>query len=269
MTTNKEQKNTTASHIVSNGVEKKPTQKKTPQTTAKESKAKKVVVAKDLKAPIFDIKGKEVGSLSLPEQIFGVKWNADLVHQVVLGMQSNARAGRAGAHTKDRGEVRGGGRKPWRQKGTGRARHGSSRSPLWKGGGVTHGPRSDKDYSVTIPKKMRASALFSVLSRKLRDGEILFVDSLGLSAPKTAEAKNILGTLSKISGFEKMVGKKQNAALILTASSDEAAKKSFRNIGNVAVEEVRNLNALDAMTYTYLVVVNPDESVATMTAKRG
>ncbi|QQR82308.1 50S ribosomal protein L4 [Candidatus Campbellbacteria bacterium] len=243
-------------------MEKKPAQKKT-------LKEKKVVPAKDLKAPIFDIKGKEVDSIALPTEIFGVKWNADLVHQVVLGMQNNARAGRAGAHTKNRGEVRGGGRKPWRQKGTGRARHGSVRSPLWKGGGVTHGPRSDKDYSVTIPKKMRASALFSVLSRKLKDKEILFVDAIAFTAPKTADAKNILGTFSKIAGFEKMVGKKQNAALILTTTADEAVKKSFRNLGNVAVEEVRNLNALDAMTYTYLVVVNPTGAIATITAKRG
>ncbi|MCR4274566.1 MAG: 50S ribosomal protein L4 [Candidatus Campbellbacteria bacterium] len=251
-------------------MEKKPAQKKTVKTT-KALKPKKVVVAKDgkdLKAPIFDIKGKEVSTVTLPGQIFGVNWNADLVHQVVLGMQNNARAGRAGAHTKGRGEVRGGGKKPWRQKGTGRARHGSIRSPLWKGGGVTHGPRSDKDYSVTIPKKMRASALFSVLSRKLKDKEILFVDSITFGTPKTAEAKDILGVFSKIAGFEKMIGKKQNAALILTTTADEMVKKSFRNLGNVAVEEVRNLNAVDAMTYTYLIVVNPDEAVKRWVEKK-
>src|SRR3989338_1505182 len=98
-----------------------------------------------MESKLYNIKGEAIGTFDAPEKIFGLPWNADLVHQVVVSMQGNARAGVA--HTKDRGEVRGGGKKPWQQKGTGRARHGSSRSPIWKSGGGTHGPRQDKNYA--------------------------------------------------------------------------------------------------------------------------
>src|SRR3954467_5139183 len=109
-----------------------------------------------MESTVYNQKGKEVGKIQLAEQIFGLKWNADLVHQVVTSMESSARTNVA--HTKNRGEVSGGGKKPWQQKGTGRARHGSIRSPIWVGGGVTHGPRKDKDYDRKINKKMKAKA---------------------------------------------------------------------------------------------------------------
>src|SRR3990167_5936535 len=141
-------------------------------------------------ATIYNQKGEKSGTYLLPAEIFGLPWNADLVHQIMHSQQLNARANTA--HTKDRGDVRGGGKKPWQQKGTGRARHGSRRSPIWKGGGVTHGPRSEKIYARAIPKKMRAKALFMALSKKMKDGEILFVDSFAFSAPKTADAKKAM-----------------------------------------------------------------------------
>src|SRR3989344_5840193 len=129
-----------------------------------------------MESPIYNQQGKVTGKITLPESIVGVPWNADLVHEVVRLMNSNSRT--AIAHTKTRGEVRGGGKKPWKQKGTGRARHGSSRSPIWVVGGVAHGPLAEKNYKRKVSKSMRAQALFSVLSKKLKDGEIIFVDSL-------------------------------------------------------------------------------------------
>src|SRR3989344_1678996 len=116
---------------------------------------------------IYNQEGKEVGKVSLPTAVFGVKWNPDLVHQAVVAMEANART--PVAHTKSRADVRGGGRKPWKQKGTGRARHGSTRSPIWVGGGVAHGPTNEKIFAKKINKKMRTKALYTVLSQKLRD----------------------------------------------------------------------------------------------------
>src|SRR5688572_19763687 len=146
-----------------------------------------------ISAKIYSQKGAEAGSIDLPAKVFAVKWRSDLVHQVVEGMRSNKRAGTA--DTKGRGEVRGGGRKPWKQKGTGRARHGSSRSPIWVGGGVTHGPLAEKNYKRKISKKMRAQALFSVLSKKMKDGEVIFVDTLDMAAPKTKAALEVMKSL--------------------------------------------------------------------------
>src|SRR3990167_5709829 len=129
-----------------------------------------------MEAVVYNTSGAENGRVSLPDEIFDVKWNAVLDHQVVVSMQGNARA--MTAHTKTRGEVRGGGKKPWRKKGTGRARHGSIRSPLWVGGGVTHGPLKEKSYERKVNKKMRIKALYTVLSRKAKDGEIILLDAL-------------------------------------------------------------------------------------------
>ncbi len=213
-----------------------------------------------MEAIIYNAQGKKSGSITVPDNVFGVAWNDSLMHQIVTGMQSNARP--TVAHTKNRGDVRGGGKKPWAQKGTGRARHGSSRSPIWRGGGVTHGPRSDKNYTKTLPKKMRAKALFMALSRKFKDGEIIFVDSFGLSEPKTATARKALVMLSKVSGFEKIATKRKNAALIALADPTVAAQKSFRNIGNVACIAMRNLNPVAVLGNSYLIIENPEAAVA-------
>ncbi len=210
------------------------------------------------------MQGKKVGAVELPDTIFGLPWNDSLMHQVVVSMQSNARPNVA--HTKNRGDVRGGGKKPWRQKGTGRARVGSNRSPIWKGGGVTHGPRNDKNYLRDIPKKMRAKALFIALSRKFRDGELLFVDSLGFEGPKTSVAKKALVALSG-AGFDKLSTKRTNAAMIALSDGNVAAQKSFSNIGNVKTLPIRDLNPLAVLSAKYLVIENPEAGVAILSRR--
>jgi len=222
-------------------------------------------VAKVAKAPaaneatIYSMAGKSTGTIALPESVFGVKWNADLVHQVVTGMQANARE--TTANTKNRGEVRGGGKKPWKQKGTGRARHGSSRSPIWKGGGVTFGPRAERDFSVKINKKMRRAALLSVLSKKAKDGEIIFIDSFTFAAPKTKEAKAAIVAIAAGAKVERLATKASNAAIIVMPTKTEAVRKSFRNIGSFEIEEVRNLNVVDLLTHKYLVIAEPAKAL--------
>lgn len=218
-----------------------------------------------MEATVYNQAGKSTGKISLPESIFGVPWNADLVHEVVRLMNSNSRDNIA--HTKTRGEVRGGGKKPWKQKGTGRARHGSTRSPIWVGGGVAHGPRNDKNYQRKINKKVKMKAFLSILSKKMKQGEILFVDSIHIETPKTKEAKNIITSLSKIKGYERLSTKKLNSAIIALDKKESAVEKSFGNIGNVCIEEFRNINPVSLLNYTYLVVTNPNAALKALTAK--
>ena len=220
-----------------------------------------------MKANIFTKEGKAAGDVTLPESVFGVAWNADLVHEVVVGMQANAREGNA--HTKDRSEVRGGGKKPWRQKGTGRARHGSRRSPIWTGGGVTFGPRSDKDYSVKINKKVKAKAFAATLSKKLADNEVIFVDTLAMTEPKAKDAKAVMAALAKGTGNETLATKKNNAALIVLSERDLATEKSFRNFGNVEVAQAKDINPVDLLTYKYVVVAEPAKAVEVFEARVG
>ncbi|OGG87865.1 50S ribosomal protein L4 [Candidatus Kaiserbacteria bacterium RIFCSPLOWO2_12_FULL_50_28] len=224
------------------------------------SATSKTTMKKELQATLYTSTGKEAGKIQLPAVVFDVPWNDALMHQVVTSMLSNART--PIAHTKFRGEVRGGGKKPWQQKGTGRARHGSTRSPIWRGGGVTHGPRNEKVYARVIPKKMRAKALFMALSRKLRDNELLLVDSFGFTAPSTANAKKTLLAFSNLSGFERIAGKKRNAALIALTNDASASHKSFRNIGSVKCIATRDLNPVAVLGSTYIVIENPQVSLA-------
>lgn len=218
-----------------------------------------------METQIYNKEGKEAGKIELPVSVFGVAYNGDLLHQVMVSMQSNMRAGTA--HTKDRSEVRGGGRKPWKQKGTGQARHGSRRSPIWVKGGVAHGPRTDKDYGKKINKKMRVKALFAALSQKFRDGKILFVDSLDMSDMKTKEAQARLTKLGTVPGFERLARAKKTVAHIALPTPSQVEKKSFNNIPFVTLDDVRNLNVLDVVNREYLVIVNPSVSVETLTAK--
>jgi len=218
-----------------------------------------------LQAKIYNQKGKESGTIDLPSSVFAVKWNADLVHQVVTSMLSSERT--PVAHTKNRGEVSGGGKKPWQQKGTGRARHGSIRSPLWVGGGVTHGPRNDKSYDRKVNKKMKAKALYTILSAKLKRGQIIFVDDLSFRLPKTKDAVETLTSLSKISGFGDLMTKKKNSAYLALSKKDATTGKSFQNINTVKADEIRNVSPVDLMKYKYLVIENPEKGLPQISEK--
>ena len=206
-----------------------------------------------METPIYTQAGKVAGKYTLPEGVFGLPWNADLVHEIVRLMNSNSRTNIA--HTKTRGEVSGTGKKPWQQKGTGRARHGSRRSPIWVGGGVAHGPRNDKNFSRKINRKTKTKALFTILSKKFKDGEILFVDTFSFTAPKTKEAKAVVISLSGIKGYEKLATKPKNVALIALDKKTDAVTKSFQNFGNFSVEEARNINPLSVLNHKYLIMI--------------
>ena len=180
--------------------------------------------------------GAVVGNTELPATIFGLVPNVPVMHQVVTAQLASARAGTHS--TKTRAQVRGGGAKPWRQKGTGRARHGSIRSPQWRGGGVAHGPHP-RDYSQRTPKKMIRLALHSALSDRAADGKVVVIDSWGFSVPKTKEARQALDTL----GFNT-----RDRVLVVLEHDDEMSWKSFRNLGRRAQPiSVRELNAYDVL----------------------
>lgn len=213
-----------------------------------------------MEATIYNIDGKKTGEIKLPENIFGARWNADLVKQVSDSLLSSIR--KPVAHTKNRGDVRGGGKKPWQQKGTGRARHGSSRSPIWRKGGVTHGPRNEKNYERLVSKNMRTKALHTILSQKNREGEVLFIDSLALSEPKTRVAVKTLGDLSSVKGFERLLTKKSSSVAIALSDKNKATENAFKNMGNVQVVEARNLSPLTLLKYKYLILENPKDALA-------
>ncbi len=229
-----------------------------------EKKTTKKITA-PIEMPIFSMTGEKVGTTTLPEALFNAPWKADLVHQVTTAMQANLRQNRA--HTKDRSEVSGGGKRPWKQKGTGQARHSSTRSPIWRHGGITFGPRNDRDYSEKINKKMRLGALISVLSKKAKDGEIILVDKFAFAEPKTSAAKSFLAKIAEASGAATLASKKKNAALLALAAYDKNAIKSFSNFGSVMTEELRNLNPLSVMTGKYLIIEKPEESFAALIAR--
>jgi len=203
-------------------------------------------VSNGMELPLYNQKAENIGKIDLPNKIFDLEMNNDLVHQVVTSQMSNKR--QVIAHAKGRGEVRGGGKKPWRQKGTGQARHGSIRSPIWKGGGVTFGPTKERNFKKKINKKMARKALFMVLSSKAKDKQLLILDEIRLENPKTKEMALIMKNLSGL------MDKKPNALLILPVMED-SVKRSTNNLNNLSVIEARNLNPLEVLSYKYLVLV--------------
>ncbi len=196
--------------------------------------------------PLYNQKAENIGKVDLPDKIFNLKMNNDLVHQIVTSQASNKR--QIIAHAKGRGEVRGGGKKPWKQKGTGRARHASIRSPIWKGGGATFGPTKERNFKKKINKKMVRRALFMALSSKAKDKQLLILDEIRLENPKTKEMALIMKNLSAL------MDKKPNALLILPVTEDKF-KRSTNNLTNLSVIEARNLNPLEVLSYKYLVLV--------------
>ena len=218
-----------------------------------------------MEALLYNKAGKETGKVSIDEAMFGLRWNGDLVSQVVTSMLSSARENIA--HTKGRGDVSGGGKKPWRQKGTGRARHGSSRSPIWVGGGVTHGPTKERNFDRKVNRKMKNKALLTIISKKFKEGEVLFVDDLSFSTPKTKDASGALKALSAIKGFNKLSYKTGKRAFIVTPEYSETTLKSFRNLQSVKFEEVRNLSPLELLNYKYLVFSNPEQALRVLASR--
>lgn len=212
-----------------------------------------------MKAKVYNQKGKEIKEVNLPENIFGLEFNNDLVSQALYIQRSNRRAGIA--HTKDRGEVKGANQKPWRQKGTGRARHGSKRSPVWVGGGVTHGPRNEKNYKKDLPKGIKTQALFNLLSAKLKDGKILFVDEVKIESAKTKDAVEVMKNISSIKDFENLSFKKKGNVYMTFPKLEENEKRSFRNLPYVNACNMEDLNPLDIANARYLVIINPEATV--------
>jgi large subunit ribosomal protein L4 len=218
-----------------------------------------------MKANVYTVKGKVSKTIELPEEIFGAPWNADLVAQVLYSQASNRRAGIA--HTKDRGEVSGSGKKPWQQKGTGRARHGSARSPLWRTGGVTFGPRNDKNYKKTIPHGMKVKALFSLLSAKVKAGKVMFVDTVSVETGKTKDADAFMKSLTSVDGFKTLCHKKANNAYVSLKKGDVKTKNAFRNIPYATLHNVEDLNPLDIANTRYLLIANPEETITYLSQK--
>jgi len=195
-----------------------------------------------MKIAVYNQQGKEIGTTLLPKEIFDVKINPDLIHQAVVSQIANRR--KVIAHTKTRGEVRGGGRKPWRQKGTGRARHGSIRSPLWRHGGVTFGPTKERVFKKRIPKKMKKSALFMVLSVKAKNNLLIILDKL---KPEKAKTKEILEILKKLPNQGK-------SSLIALPELDKNIILASRNLPEVKTLQAKDLNALDLLSFKYLIM---------------
>ncbi|HEX6286758.1 MAG TPA: 50S ribosomal protein L4 [Acidimicrobiia bacterium] len=187
----------------------------------------------DVKAPLFKADGAANGDIKLDGDVFGIEPNLDVLHQVVTAQLAAARAGTAS--TKSRGEVRGGGRKPWRQKGLGRARHGSIRSPIWSGGGIAHGPKP-RSYAQRTPKKMKRLALCSALSARASEAAIKVVDDIDWAAPKTKQAVTLLNAMEA-----------QGKTLVVLTHLDGSAGRSFRNLPDVRMVEPGHLTAYDVL----------------------
>ena len=220
-----------------------------------------------IKVKVYNQEGTMVGSQELSDKVFGVKPKVEVVHQVAVGMLANKR--RVLAHAKDRSEVRGGGRKPWRQKGTGRARHGSIRSPLWVGGGVTFGPSKERNFKKKINDKMRRKAIFMCLSDRVADDKMILLDEMGVKEGKTKRMIELVDNLREVfygsdraketdpsapprqargrSGFPL-----RSKILMLIDKKDEKIQMSCRNIPWLSCVRAQDVNVLDILANEYI-----------------
>ncbi len=223
-------------------MEKKTTQvKKKITKEAKPTEVKEIVKKKTaFTVEVFDITGKSVSEIELSKEIFGVKPNKDLIAQAVRVYLANQREGNA--DTKVRGEVRGGGRKPWRQKGTGRARIGSTRAPHWRGGGVTFGP-TPRDFALSLPKKMKKAALISVLSAKFEDKAIVVLKDLNFKEAKTKEAVKLLKNLN-INGKN----------MIVAVKFEDKEKRTLANLAKTKIQRATDLNVYEVLNNKKLLI---------------
>ncbi len=194
-----------------------------------------------MKVPLRNMAGKAIDEIELRDDIFGIAPNEAVMHQALVRQLANARL--ATAKTKTRGEVSGGGKKPWRQKGTGRARHGSIREPQWRGGGTVFGPRPGRNYRQAMPRKMRRLALRSALSVKAREERLIVLDEITMPAPKT---KQMLGVLQGLVG--------DASTLILLAESDASLEKSVKNLPRAKTLRAHYLNPVDIFGHDYLII---------------
>lgn len=188
------------------------------------------------KISVYNSTGKAVGEMNLSDKVFGVKANKALVHEAVLAQRNNRR--HAIAHTKTKGEVSGGGKKPWKQKGTGRARQGSIRNPQWVGGGVAFGPRAERNFSVKMNKKAKRTALFMALSDKVSNNQVLAIEAI---PTETAKTKTVAALIKKLP-----VGR---TTLIVTAGSSETLMRMVRNLQNVKLVTANSVNLEDVLGY--------------------
>lgn len=188
---------------------------------------------------LFNQEGKQVGDIQLNNNVFGVEVNTDAMHQVVVALLANKRQGTQSAKT--RAEVRGGGIKPWRQKGTGRARQGSIRAPQWIKGGIVFAPKP-RDYRVSVPKSMRRVAMKSALTSKVQDNQMVVVEALSFDAPKTKQMVEVLKAFDA------------KKTLIVTGESNEVLYKSARNIADVQIMPVNNINVYDLLKFEKLII---------------
>jgi large subunit ribosomal protein L4 len=205
-----------------------------------------------MKVDVYNAQGKKDGQMDLSDVVFGVKEKKSVIHQVYVGLEANAR--QPWAHTKFKGEVRGGGKKPWKQKGTGRARHGSSRSPIWKGGGVTFGPRNIRHFTQKITQKMKQSAMRMSLSGRTKEEHLMVLD--GFVSDGKTKTLNVLRTALPGAG---------RSTLLIETVNDQKLARAARNIPALHVQQAADVNVVDLLHHQYIIATK--DAIATLEAR--